>query len=326
MAITRNRAVVFIHGLARKPHPDVLLNIWLTGLAQECPRPDVFPPPNSGILLSAEGVPCFLTYYADVFYGTEYDIDVDSYFEAAAMSEIATERLDHVDEDGLPRPVTPREAEFLRAFERHLASTPALAPDEAAALLAGSEVAGFLPAFARRAIVKKAAMEAYYFLFNKEYRRADGETFHVREVLRQRLLDVLTRAAASAEQIVMISHSMGTLVAYDVLRNCDGCPRVKTLITLGSPLGVAEVQAELKAAGAAHVDFPARVLESWINIYDPLDPICGADPRFADDYRAVDGKTVVDVKESNWGHWRHSLVHYLSGPRFRDHFRNALAA
>jgi hypothetical protein len=39
---------------------------------------------------------------------------------------------------------------------------------------------------------------------------------------------------------ILMTHSMGTMVAYDVLRNCDGCPPVDTLFTLGSPLGVKE--------------------------------------------------------------------------------------
>ena len=107
-----------------------------------------------------------------------------------------------------------------------------------------------------------------------------------------------------------------------MLRNCPECPPVHTLITAGSPLGVREVQDELVAADAEDVDFPASRLEHWVNIYDPLDPICGADPRLANDYRSMNDKSVVDVKESNWGKWRHSISHYLAGTEFR----RALAA
>ncbi len=167
-------------------------------------------------------------------------------------------------------------------------------------------------------------MEAYYFLFDKEFVRADGERFQVRKKLRSLLLSDLASAHNQAEKVVIVSHSMGTMVAYDVLRNCANCPPVDTLITLGSPLGVREMQQELIAAGRDAVDFPAATLRRWINIYDPMDPICGADPRFANDYRSVGGKSVEEVKESNWGNWRHTITHYLAGKKLRQHLREAL--
>jgi len=146
----------------------------------------------------------------------------------------------------------------------------------------------------------------------------------VRDELRQRLLRQLKEAAAQARHTVLVTHSMGTMVAYDVLRNCSDCPPVSTLFTLGSPLGIQEVQDELRAPGTEKVDFPADKLGRWINVYDPLDPVCGVDPRFANDYAAVNGKAVEDVKESNWGAWRHTSTHYLAGKRFRGLVAEAL--
>lgn len=316
-------AVVFIHGLAKKPHPDKLTELWLWGLGRDNPQPDVFAPPNAGIALGTLGIPHHFNYYADVFYGTDYETDLDGYYEAS-IAELETEGLHALEASlDMPKPVTPREAEFLIAFERHLAATPSLNPDDSAARAIDKEVAALIPGAIRQAIIKKAAMEAYYFLFNKEYHRADGARFNVREELRRRLVEQLVKAHRAATRLIVVSHSMGTMVAYDVLRNCSDAPPVDTLITLGSPLGVREVQAELKAIDSARVDFPDRV-GRWINIYDPLDPICGADPCFANDYTPVNGKAVVDVKESNWGSWRHSITHYLSGTRFRAHLNDAL--
>jgi pimeloyl-ACP methyl ester carboxylesterase len=188
------------------------------------------------------------------------------------------------------------------------------------------EIASWLPDPVKQAIIKKAAMEAYYYLFDKEYTRpGDGTRFRVREELRTRLLEQLRQAQDRADTTVLVSHSMGTMVAYDVLRNCaDRCPPVDTLFTLGSPLGIQEVQDELKAPGAERVDFPAATLQRWINVYDPLDPVCGADPRFANDYAAVDGKAPRDIQESNWGSWRHTITHYLAGSTLRQELRQAI--
>jgi hypothetical protein len=328
----RRCAVVFIHGLAKKPPEEKLLELWHWGISRDNPRPDVFAAPNPGINLGTKGVPSELNYYADVFYGTDYDTDIASYYEAEgdAEAEMAADNLDPSDPPPAPpATVTPEEQEFLARFtatlEANVTALPAVATATSPVPEESLEIAGLLPAALREAVIKKAAMEAYYFLFDKEYTRPqDGKTFMVRRELRDRLLANLTSAASKAEKLVVISHSMGTMVAYDVLRNCPTCPPVDTLITLGSPLGVKEVQNELKAAGARGVDFPARTTCRWINIYDPLDPICGADPKFSNDFTPVDGKRVEDVKESNWSKWRHTITHYLAGTLLRKHLNDAL--
>jgi hypothetical protein len=326
----KTRAVVFVHGLAKKPAPDKVLELWLMGIGRGNPRPDVFDPPNEGIDLVDKGVPHVFNYYADVFYGTDYETDYTSYFEAeseGAEAEIAADNLDTAPPVA-PQPTTPREREFLDKFQAKLEATVTTLPPAAAATSpepgAELELASLLPAPLREAIIKKAAMEAYYFLFDKQYTRKDGTSFKVRSELRNRLLEALRTAATKGEKIVLITHSMGTMVGYDVLRNCPGCPPVDTFITLGSPLGVKEVQAELRAPGVDDIDFPAATTRRWINIYDPLDPICGADPKFSNDYRPVDGKRVEDIQESNWSKWRHSITHYFAGTRFRKVLREAL--
>jgi hypothetical protein len=328
MSPTKTAAAVFVHGLAKKPAPEKLKELWLLALSRDNPRPETFPPPNKGVHLGNAGVPQLFNYYADVFYGTDYDTDISSYFESD-LFELESEVLGDLQHDqASAAPATPREVAFVAKFEAKLMASSVLMaqPDapQAAVPSAEYEIASWLPGPVKQAIIKKAAMEAYYFLFDKEYARADGVKFPVRRELRQRLLNDLTEAAGTAEKTIIVSHSMGTMVAYDVLRNVPACPPVEMLITLGSPLGIKEVQDELVSPDADGVDFPARKLEHWINIYDPLDPICGADPRFANDYKVVDGKAVVDVRESNWGKWRHSISHYLAGTEFRRTLSRAI--
>lgn len=331
--MTKPCAALFIHGLAKKPAPDKLKEIWLWGMSRENPRPDVFAPPNRGLNLVNKGVPHFFNYYADVFYGTDYETELDSYYEKdKELEALSTESLVTIDDVRLPQPVTPREHAFLRNFEAKLSANMLFTPPEKlpsptnAEQQTDLEIASWLPKPIKEAIIKKAAMEAFYFLFDKEYERKDGVRFKVRQELRQRCLAELHKAQAAGEKIVIVSHSMGTMVAYDVLRNCPECPQVDTLITLGSPLGIQEVQDELVAidAGMAGVDFPAAKLNRWINIYDPLDPVAGADPKLANDYRSVNGKSVEDIKESNWGYWRHTITHYFAGLQCRRAIATAI--
>lgn len=325
-------AVVFVHGLAKKPAPAKLEEIWRWGLGRDDPRDDVFPNPNPGIDLNVEGVPAFFTYYADVFYGENYESDLASYYEADNAA-IQIEDFEAVAGDlAAPVPANQRERLFLQKFEAKMQAqlTPAECGPFPGTTRASSsaqlEIASWLPQPVKHEIIKRAAMEAYYFLFNKEYRRADGQTFRVRDELRNRLMASLKQANDAARSVVLVTHSMGTMVGYDVLRNCTDCPPVHAFFTLGSPLGVQEVQDELRAQGRATVDFPAAKVGSWINVYDPLDPVCAADPRFVDDYEAVQGKQVEDVRESNWGSWRHTITHYLAGKLLRARLAQALGA
>jgi len=317
-------AVVFIHGLARKPAPDKLAELWLEGLGRDNPMPTVFLPPNAGIRPDLENADVFFNYYADVFYGTEYETDFASYYEREGLEIAMEEALDDIAANA--KPTTPREIAFVAQFEAKLAMQSVLAPVSENLISTNLEIASWLPKPIKQAIIKKAAMEAFYFLFNKEYKRADGKLFMVRKELRDRLLARLSEASAAAERVIVVSHSMGTMVAYDVLRNCQECPQVDTLITLGSPLGLQEVQDELRAVGVAQIDFPAERLAHWINVFDPLDPICGADPRLANDYAPVGNKQVKDLRESNWGKWRHTITHYFAGTLMRDSLLQALRA
>ncbi|GAA4352580.1 hypothetical protein GCM10023165_42010 [Variovorax defluvii] len=325
----RKYAVVFVHGLAKKPPPPKLEELWRWGLERSS-TPPPFDGKNPGIDLDTEGVPALFNYYADVFYGEDYETSFDSYYESESNAVVKEENLERVAGDlAEPTPANVREKRFLEEFERkmQMAPTPPDPPDiddaPAAQEPAQLEIASWLPRPVKEAIIKKAAMEAYYFLFDKAYvRPKDGTRFKVREELRNRLLANLREAAEKGEKLVLVTHSMGTMVAYDVLRNCPGCPPVDTLFTLGSPLGVAEVQEQLVAEGKDKVDFPP-LLGRWINVYDPLDPVCGADPKL-DDYAPFAGRAVEDVKESNWGSWRHTITHYFAGTQFRALFAQAV--
>jgi hypothetical protein len=335
MAKKFKASVVFVHGLAKKPPPEKLREIWLWALGRGGPKPEVFGVDNPGINLEDQGIAFSFTYWADVFYGTNYETDFRDQFENANESELTAANFDSVAGDlEIPTPSSPRETRFLADLELKLdaqvmkqtvtgdevtptATTIATAPGQ-------FEIASWLPRPVKEAIIRKAAMEAYYYLFDKEYQRPDGGRYRVRRELRDRLVKDLRAASEAAEKVVIVSHSMGTMIAYDVLRNVIDCPPVDTLFTLGSPLGVTEVQDELRAVDVKAVDFPAAKLRRWINVFDPMDPICGADPRFANDYTPVGGRKVEDLEESNWGNWRHTITHYLAGVRFRGALANTL--
>ena len=85
---------------------------------------------------------------------------------------------------------------------------------------------------------------------------------------------------------IVVSHSMGTVIAYDCLKRVADCAGVDGLITLGSPLGLDEIQDKLQPGWSADDGFPhEKVGAEWINVYDRLDPVCGFDPELANDFQ-----------------------------------------
>jgi pimeloyl-ACP methyl ester carboxylesterase len=131
-------------------------------------------------------------------------------------------------------------------------------------------------------------------------------------------------AGAGAGPVVVVAHSLGTVIAYDCLKRVGDCPSVDGLLTIGSPLGLSEVQDKLAPEYSKQDGFPAKLLGPWVNVYDPLDPVAGFDPAIADEYRQEGTSLIEDINEPNQGAWRHSIVKYLRGPRLRDRLTQLL--
>ncbi|GIG37588.1 hypothetical protein Cpa01nite_29690 [Cellulomonas pakistanensis] len=126
--------------------------------------------------------------------------------------------------------------------------------------------------------------------------------------VRDTIEDGVRKALDGTQGAVVVSHSLGTVVAYNLLRREAG-PRgwdVPLLVTLGSPLGVTNISRTLRP-----VSWPDRV-GTWFNAYDP-DDLVALRPLTApwfpvdriDDYGKVDNPT------SN----QHGISGYLSDAR-----------
>ena len=76
-------------------------------------------------------------------------------------------------------------------------------------------------------------------------------------------IDQITAAAADGSPVI-IGHSLGTVVAYEYLRQNPARP-VKLLLTVGSPLGFRTVRRWLPAGEPG--------VANWVNIRDPHDPV-----------------------------------------------------
>ena len=118
---------------------------------------------------------------------------------------------------------------------------------------------------------------------------------------------------------MLVGHSQGTFIAYDVMTGVADCPPIDGFITIGSPLGVDEVQDRL--VWTRDQGFPGKLRGDWVNVFDPFDLVARLDLRPANDFRKAGGEVVIDIEESNWGSWRHSATKYLQGQQLRNQLR-----
>ena len=81
------------------------------------------------------------------------------------------------------------------------------------------------------------------------------------------------RLRAGGGPFVVIAHSQGSMIAYEVLRHLtrQEC-HVKLLVTIGSPLGMQEVQDMFLQWEPDGLRVPACV-DRWVNVADRLDPV-----------------------------------------------------
>jgi subtilisin family serine protease len=135
-----------------------------------------------------------------------------------------------------------------------------------------------------------------------------------REAMRR---SVLERIEAGGGPFVVIGHSQGSMIAYDVLQSLGADVDVPLFVTIGSPLGITEVQDQVKRlTNQRTLAVPAGV-QQWVNVADPLDPVA-LDKDLSGEFSP--SSRIRDVTEGNPDSPRnpHSGTGYLRTPPVRD--------
>ena len=154
--------------------------------------------------------------------------------------------------------------------------------------------------------------------------------------VRWRLTEPLMKALQDGDNIFLVSHSLGTMISYDVLWKFSHYGEYKhlretgneltTLVTLGSPLGNETVKANLKGARAGgNRKFPT-LIKNWEN-FAAEDDYISHDETLKDDYRKMERAGLVNsvrdhrlynLAVRNGKSNPHHGVGYLIHPRFVD--------
>ncbi len=146
-------------------------------------------------------------------------------------------------------------------------------------------------------------------------READstGRTLDVR--IRERVL----KGTDPDRPLIVVGHSLGTVVAFEALRDADG--PVPLLMTLGSPLATGA--AVLQRLVPQPPRTPARV-EQWLNFWDRDDIVVGR-PRL-ENWMLPNSSGVVPVtgRVDSDGLWVHTATKYLRQPAVAGRLVEAL--
>jgi len=122
-----------------------------------------------------------------------------------------------------------------------------------------------------------------------------GESLLAKEAIRQELSEVLKKY--HRHQILLIAHSMGTIIAFDVLSLKNPEVTINTLVTIGSPLGMPIIQSkiltELQVVKNS-LQIPDNIINDWYNFFDPDDNV-SSEPILHDKFLA--NKNQVQIKD-----------------------------
>lgn len=144
------------------------------------------------------------------------------------------------------------------------------------------------------------------------------EDSDIRNTLRTRLKSEIIKN--KDKRIMILSHSMGTIIAYDVLREIGKeHPRIilDHFVTMGSPLGLPHVKYKISQESPL-VRTPS-IVKKWSNFADKKDPVA-LDTHLAGDYAPNNGGVHVedDLVANDWGGINHKSYGYLRTPEISN--------
>ena len=252
------KTVVYVHGIGNKPTAEVLRCQWdkalfgrgmgeRTRLAYWVNR-DRYPTPEPGTCGDRDQGPTI----------NQAEQRVLSALGVAPSRRDLGELADAL-------AVTPAESEMLHAMLDEMGATgaPQRGPGKRGLLDKVNEIL-------LKLISAALLQDVHDFFFDKRRRAA----------MERSLLD---RLESGGGPFVVVAHSQGSLIAYEVLRKLDPAKYdVALFVTIGSPLGLPSVRSMFKRSiGKRKLPFPPCV-RHWYNVADRQDPVA-LDGNLSDD-------------------------------------------
>lgn len=243
------RIIIGIHGLGNKPNTDILSEWWQLSLKE-------------GLIKQGfeTDLPEFkMVYWADILYTRPLDKNIEDPDNPYFIDEKYTKGNSYYERSSYR--IRKR---FLRYFGKQLYK-----------IFLNEDFSirySFIPDYIIRRYFSD--LEIYY---KDKCENADPEECRKKELIKQRLADVLEEH--KNDEILLIAHSMGSIIAFDVLSFFAPDSKVHTFITIGSPLGLPLVISKIASQykdnprGKREMITPPGVYGNWLNFSDVLDKI-----------------------------------------------------
>ncbi|MBI5302320.1 MAG: hypothetical protein HY868_09295 [Chloroflexi bacterium] len=174
-------------------------------------------------------------------------------FISAYYSDVITNRERSI----APRVESPAEAKFKADFEKQLRETHARTQsDNQARGIVTTSFLGIDNA------ITDTIKEVVVYLFDQS----------AASQIQDRVVAALDQAAQDFDEIVLVTHSLGTVVAFDALKQFAHRYKIAFWFTLGCPLGKL-IMTRLRASDLGEI---ARAhVSCWYNVYDTNDIVAG---------------------------------------------------
>jgi hypothetical protein len=109
----------------------------------------------------------------------------------------------------------------------------------------------------------------------------------------------------AAGSVIVVAHSLGSVVTADVLRRLPRSVVVDLLVTVGSPLGFPRYRAN---AGLSPSSFPYRKVQRWLNVVAPLDGVCAGRGLSTALPQVIDLRADLSLSHAAAGYMSHPAV------------------
>lgn len=305
------KVIVGIHGLANKPEKRVLESWWDASIREGLKR-------NSDI--DSANYEFHMVHWADLLYKNPLHDDKNFSFDKLFNDEPYVEAA-----DGTLRKY---KDSFLDKARAGLFDIIGDAADTLKNSVGLESVADYL--------IGRLLKDLDFYYDNRKILDRNNNHKPTQEVLRKELLDCLIPLEGSS--IMLISHSMGTIISYDALRDLGRAKpdfELSHFVTIGSPLGLPHVKTKIinERTYDAEVRTPSVVKTSWKNFADKKDPVA-ADIFLNGDFaaNAVGIEVSDDLVANDYigpgkkSHNHHKSYGYLRTPEMSEHIANFLAS
>ncbi|MDX2414632.1 MAG: hypothetical protein QNK33_05535 [Bacteroidales bacterium] len=254
------KVIIGIHGLGNKAPKDILEKWWKESMLEGLARQEL-----------STALPEFkMVYWADLIYNKPYNLQEEDEESESYLEEKYTPA--DPDFKAIKHPTRKIIVDFL---DHHLNK-----------ILLNEDLS------LNYSVITDAIISRYFKELDTYYSEnctlGNADTCNTKDLINQRLIDVINEY--KGYEIMIIGHSMGSIIAYEVLQFCTFKNTIDYFITMGSPLGlpvvISKIAAEQKdnSIMGNKVITPQSVVKYWYNFSDILDKV-------AFDYQLVDDFT-----------------------------------